>query len=351
MTSKILSGVLASAVLVGCGGGGAKSTGPAKGGPAVAEVGSEKITVEEFQDRINKQSPYIRSRYTSLERKKEFLDNLVRFEVMAQEAERKGYDKDPEVLRSMKQVMIQKLMKEEFDNKIKLEDIKDEEAKAYYDQHPEEYNKPEEVRVSAIFTKDKAKAEDAWKQVNAKAKAGVIDTNAFGELAKTLTEDEKAKPARGDLRYFDAKTTQYPKEVVEASFALKEVGNFTKPVKAGEGYYVLALTGRRKALTRSFEEVKRQIQNRLYRDKRTKAMEDYVAELKRKANVKINDDNLNKVQVDTSMPGGPGGGAPVPLQPSAPGAGAPGARPAPAPAPGAAPAPAPAAPPADPHAH
>src|SRR5215831_12354540 len=63
----------------------------------LAKIDDVVITVGEFQDRINKQSPYVRARYTSMERKKEFLDNLVRFEVLAKEAERKGLHKDPEV--------------------------------------------------------------------------------------------------------------------------------------------------------------------------------------------------------------------------------------------------------------
>ena len=46
----------------------------------LAKVDDVVITVGEFSERINKQSPYVRARYTSLERKKEFLDNLVRFE-------------------------------------------------------------------------------------------------------------------------------------------------------------------------------------------------------------------------------------------------------------------------------
>ena len=346
LTAETLALLAGTAILAlgGCGGDGKKSGGAkSASGPAVAEIDDVKITIEDFQDRINKQSPYLRSRYTSLERKKEFLDNLVRFEVMAREAEKKGYDKDPEVVRSMKQVMIQKLMKEEFDNRLKLEDIKDDECKVFYDGHPDEYNKPAEVRASAIFTKDEKKAADAIKKVKEKAKAGKIDSAVFGDLAKDLTEDEKAKPARGDLRYFDVKSTLYPKQVIDAAFALKDVGDFTdKPLKAGDGYWVISKTGDRKAFTRSFEEVKRQIQNRLYRDKRTKAMEDYVAELKRKANVKVNEDNLNKVQVDTSMgspPGGPTppGATPVPVRPAGTG----GAKAPTAPAP-AAPAPAPA---------
>ena len=52
----------------------------------LAKVDDVTITVGEFQERINQQSPYVRARYTSIERKKEFLDNLVRFEVLAKEA-------------------------------------------------------------------------------------------------------------------------------------------------------------------------------------------------------------------------------------------------------------------------
>ena len=57
---------------------------------------------------------------------------------------------DPEVLRTMKQVMIQRLLKEEFDNRVKPEDVSEEEMKKFYEVHSSDYNKPEEVRVSAI---------------------------------------------------------------------------------------------------------------------------------------------------------------------------------------------------------
>ena len=82
----------------------------------LAKIDDVTITLGEFQERINRQSPYIRARYTSLEQKKEFLDSLVRFEVLAKEAYQRGFDKDPEVVRTMKQVMIQKLMRDEFDS-------------------------------------------------------------------------------------------------------------------------------------------------------------------------------------------------------------------------------------------
>src|SRR5262249_26082212 len=162
-------------------------------------------------------SPYIRARYTSLERKKEFLDNMVRFEVLAKEAQAKGYDKDPEVVRTTKQVMIQKLMKEEFENRVKLEDIKDDECLKFYQEHGEEYNKPEQVRVSEIMVKDKKKADEIAREVAGKAKAGVVDNAVFRDLVTKHTEDAGAKERGGDLRYFTRTTTEYPKELVDAA--------------------------------------------------------------------------------------------------------------------------------------
>ena len=87
----------------------------------LAKIDDVTITLGEFEERINRQSPYIRARYTSLEQKKEFLDSLVRFEILAKEAYKRGLDKDPEVVRTMKQVMIQKLMRDEFDAKVTAE--------------------------------------------------------------------------------------------------------------------------------------------------------------------------------------------------------------------------------------
>jgi hypothetical protein len=55
--------------------------------------------------------------------------------VLASEARRQGLDHDPEVVRAMKQVMIQKLLKQRFD-RLKAEDITDDEVKSLLRQPP-----------------------------------------------------------------------------------------------------------------------------------------------------------------------------------------------------------------------
>jgi peptidyl-prolyl cis-trans isomerase C len=270
----------------------------------VATIDGAPITVAEMQDRINKQSPYVRARYTSLEQKKEFLDTLVRFEVLAREAKGRGYDQDAEVVRTMKQVMIQKLLKDEFESKVKPEDIPEDELKKYYEAHSGDYNKPEEMRVSAIIVKDKAKADKAASEAKAAPKD---DNKAFRDLVEKYSEDTDSKQRGGDLRFFAADNTALPPAVVKTAFTLKNQGDVAGPIATDKGFFVLKQTGQRKAINKTFEEVKRQIQNRLFRDKRTEAMETFVADLKKSAKIEVKPDALAKVMIDQSQPAMPPG--------------------------------------------
>lgn len=330
----------------------APSNGPrAGGGPAsppqsaeelkapLAKIDEVTITLGEFQERINRQSPYIRARYTSLEQKKEFLDSLVRFEVLAKEAYRRGLDKDPEVIRTMKQVMIQKLMRDEFDAKVTAENVPEAEMKAYYDANLTEYVKPEEVRASAIIVKNKAQAD----RVALEAKSDAGKTNkGFRDLVMKYSADEDTKLRGGDLRYFDATTKDLPVPVVRGAFGLINTGDVSGVIDGGNGnFYILKQTGRRKGMTKSFDDAKAAIRNKLFRENRIKAQKDFVDNLRNKSKIDIDETNLAKVRIDTSMsqddghghdltPPPMGGANPPPPPPLAP-AEAPPGNPAPTP--------------------
>ena len=265
----------------------------------LAKIDDITITLGEFQERINRQSPYIRARYTSLEQKKEFLDSLIRFEVLAKEAYRRGFDKDPEVVRTMKQVMIQKLMRDEFDSKITADTVIDAEMKAYYDANLPEYVKPEEVRVSAIILKNKAQAE----RVLLEAKGDAGKTNkGFRDLVIKYSQDEETKLRGGDLRYLEAASKDVPPAVIKGAFALANTGDVSPVVDAGNGtYYILKQTGRRRATTKSFEDAKPQIRNKLFREKRLSAQKQFIDGLRTRAKIEINEPNLAKVRIDTSQ--------------------------------------------------
>jgi peptidyl-prolyl cis-trans isomerase C len=293
----------------------------------VAKVDDAVITVEDVQERINKQSPFVRARYTSVDKKKEFVDGLVKFEVMAAEAARRGYDKDPDVQRVMKQQMISKLMQKDFESKLKVEDVPDADVEKYYNEHPTEFHQKDELRASQILVKDKAKADRVYAEARALPKAATgADQRGFRDLVAKYTEDEDSKPRAGDLSFFSEDSSTIPKPVVEAAFKLKEVGEVAPPVKTDKGWAIIRLTQKRPGFNRTLADVKRQIQQRLFRDLRSKAMDTFVDDLKKKSNITINDDNLAKVVVESGAgrPGAPEGlpgaispvGAPPPGTPA-----------------------------------
>ena len=152
----------------------------------------------------------MRARYTTNEKKKEFLDSLIRFEVMANEAERRGYDKDPEVLRVMKQQMISKFLQKDFESKLKVEDVPDADVEKYYKEHPAEFNQKDEVRVSEVVVKEKGKADKAYAEARALPKGAAPvapDAKQFKDIVTKYAEDDEAKQRGGDLGFFDKEST------------------------------------------------------------------------------------------------------------------------------------------------
>ncbi|HEU5061394.1 MAG TPA: peptidyl-prolyl cis-trans isomerase [Kofleriaceae bacterium] len=264
----------------------------------LAKVEGVTITVKQLQDSINRQSPYIRARYQSKEQKRVFLDNLIRFEVLAKEAEKRGLDKDPEVVQTMKSAMITKLLKDELERGLKPEDIPEADMKAHFDAHQAEFNKPEEVRVSAVIVTKKAQADEVARQ--ARAEAGKTN-KAFRELVTKYSTDEESKLRGGDLRYFARESAEIPRPVVEAAFGLEKTGDVAGPIAADGKFYVIKQTGRRKAVVKTYDQVKRQIQNDLYKDRREASQKQFVEQLRAKAKVEVFEDNLKKVRVDTSQ--------------------------------------------------
>jgi len=289
-------------------------------GEAVAEVNGAKISMDEFKDRMEKQSPYIRSRYNTMDKKKEFLENMIQFELLTQAAIQKGYDKDPEVLRSAKQVMTQKFMREEFDNKVKPEDVNEADIKKHFEDNRQEYNKPAMARVSHILIKvPENAAENVWQDAKKKAleilkeaKAVEKDPNEFRKLAIRYSEDESNKNRGGDVGYFARTEDGGPmtKEFSDAAFAMQEVNEIAGPVRTTFGWHILRLTGKRDKIERTYEQVRSQIQHQIFKERRTKLFDDFLKSLKDKAKVSMNDKLLESYEIPGARPGeneGPAG--------------------------------------------
>jgi peptidyl-prolyl cis-trans isomerase C len=282
-------------VLAGCG---AKASSggqaPADSSNVVARVDGKAITVNDVQQRLNALDPYSKARFSSPEQRKKFLENMVRFEVLAKEAQSRGYERDPDVQRVLKNQMIDVFLRKEIDDKLKSEPVTDAEVAQYYREHEAQFRQPDQVRVSQILVKDRPTAE----RVLAETRAHGTTDKGFRELVTRYSVDEDSKPLGGDLTFFDRKTTQYPPALVEAAFALKEVGDLSPPVQTPKGFHVLKLTQRRQGFTRPVEGAAPEIKRLILRDRRAKKMEEMVVQMREKLKVQIFEDQLAKVTVE-----------------------------------------------------
>src|SRR5215470_7755470 len=280
-------------------------------GPVVAHVGDDVITADEFKRRIDEQSPFLRARYSTLERKKELLEALVRNELLAQEAQRQGLDKSPAVRDATKRAMIQELIKKQLDEKMSGSDISEAELKAFYDAHVDDYVKPERARVFHIFlpakdakekAKAKAKAAALLKDIQAREKKG--EANAFQTVATKESKDALSAPMGGDLRFLskDELAKSHGAEIAEAAFALKNPGEVAGPVETPAGVELIKLQVKTVALNRTFEESKETVRGRMARERRSKQYDEFVKKLRDSGKVSIDEAELAKVVPEGATP-------------------------------------------------
>lgn len=271
----------------------------------VARVNNEDITLGEYERRLDAQAPFARARYNSRERKLDFLNTMVQFEVLADEAQRLGYDRDPEVVLELKQAMVRRMMTDRISQAVKLEDITDAEIQTYYDAHREDYVRPAKVRASQIVVADEATARKVHQELLQGFKEHPTDKRKiFALKARDTSIDKPTAELGGDMRFFalpkDGGTVDPP--VAEAAFALEHVGSITEPFQAKAGWTLVMLTGRKERFEKPLDEVKRTIQNRLFREKRAAKEAEMIESLKKGASITLHDDLLNRIPDPPPMP-------------------------------------------------
>lgn len=318
--SSVAAFLLSASILSACGSQPRPAATPA---PKVSDegvlavVGSQAITVEDFNSKMSEQAPFIRSRYQNLEKKQEFLDNLVRMELLAQEAERRGYDKDPDVRQAMKKMMVQKLMREAYEDIEQA--VTEEEIASFYQEHINDYVKPERVRLSHIYfnvpkadaQRSKVRAEAVKLAAEIRAQEAGTNKSAFADTAKERSDDQISKRAGGDLSFRTEQelTDLFGLEVAKAAFALQAINEISQVVETDRGLHVLKLTGRQAPMNRSLEDARKQIESRLSRDKANQSFESFVAGLREKSQIQVNEAALEAVVVDTAPAAGRAPGA------------------------------------------
>jgi len=274
----------------------------------LAQVGSYKLTLEEFESQIQSLPPQLQmALLRNPQMKEQFLDRWVDITLIAQEARDKKLDQDPEIQAKIEDIMnavlAQEFLRREIEGKVK---ITDDEIETYYKGHKEEFTNSESVKARHILLKVPEGADEkAWKEAESKAKdikKKLENGEDFAELAKKYSDDPGSKNKGGDLGFF-TKGRMVP-EFESAAFSLKP-GEMSGPVKTDFGYHIIEVKEKKAASTKALAEVQAQIRQTLQREKQQQLQDELIEKLKAKYPVRVNKDLLteDKSQESTAPPG------------------------------------------------
>lgn len=271
----------------------------------LAKVGDRTITLGDYLAALEHMDQFDRLRYRAPERRKELLEEMIRVELLAQEATQKGYDKDPIAQAEIRAILREAMLADARKGSPSPADIPEGEVRAYFDAHKADYHDPERRRLACIVTKDEPAAKAALEAARAATTAG-----EWGEIVRQRSTDIQARASvpvdlagdfgivspPGDARGENARV---PEEVRVAAFEIAAVGQvLPKVVKANGKYWVVRLSQKLDARDRTFAEAERVIRVKLAQDKIREREQAVLTELKKKHKVEIDQAALATVRVD-----------------------------------------------------
>ncbi|HVZ44416.1 MAG TPA: SurA N-terminal domain-containing protein [Ramlibacter sp.] len=173
------------------------------------------------------------------------------------------YKANPQLFQAPEQANIEYLVLD-LDSVKKSIAVNEQDVKSYYEQNQARYGTKEERRASHILIDVPKNASPADKE-KAKARAEELlaevkkDPASFAELAKKYSKDPVSAARGGDLDYFTRGAMV--KSFEDAVFAMKP-GDI-RLVESEFGYHVIRLADVKPGTTKTFDEVKPQIEDEL----------------------------------------------------------------------------------------
>jgi peptidyl-prolyl cis-trans isomerase C len=293
---------------------------PEQAAKVLAKVGDHTITLGDYAAALEHMDNFDRLRYQSPERRKELLAEMINVELLAREAQLKGYDKDPAAQQEIRAILRDAMLKEARKGAPMPADVPEAEVRAFFDAHKAEYRDPERRRASVIVLATEAAAKDVLEQ--AKKTAGAAQATQWGELVRSKSTDSQAKAnvpvdLVGDVGMVSppgdgrGENTRIPEGVRVGLFEIPKVHDVLERVVAAEGrFYVVRLTQKTEAHDRSYQEAERAIRVKLAQDKIRAKEDELLAQLRTKYPVVVDEKVLSTVRVDLGTDAGALGAPP-----------------------------------------
>jgi parvulin-like peptidyl-prolyl isomerase len=177
-------------------------------------------------------------------------------------------------------ILRQILVSQEVDRSIVVDES---EGVNYYKLNQAEFVEPEEYRLRAIYLSTETRTVDELESKKTEISDKVTSGQDFALLAAELG-DSPLKENQGDLGFI--KKGQLDKTLEEAVVNLKQ-GEIAPWVQAKNGWYRLKLEEKKESRLKPYDEVKKEIWEKIFMQKKTKKLDEFLKSIKAKNYIKI----------------------------------------------------------------
>jgi len=254
-------------------------------GSDLAKVGNVTITQADIEREIKNLPDFAQKLFEGSGGKERFLNELVKKELLYQEALKKGLDKNTEYLKKVedfkKITLIGQLLEKEIESKAK---VTDQDVKDYYEKHKENFAPVSQIRMSLILLKTEEEAKKILERLN--------KGEDFAKVAKKSSVDLNSAKNGGDLGYLSR--GQMTSELEAVAVRLK-TGEVSEPIKTQSGYQIIKVTDKKLGKVVEFERVKNFISQQLSAEKQKEVFDSYIESLKKSYKVDINKEAISKL--------------------------------------------------------
>jgi len=168
----------------------------------------------------------------------------------------------------------------EVDRTIVLDDS---EVVQYYKAHPLEFTDPVEYKLRAVYFSPQGKSQDQVESLKKEISEKIKSGQAFDAVASQYSEGP-GKDSGGDLGTF--KKGELDKTLDEAVEKLK-AGETSDWVETKNGFYLLRLEEKKESFLKPFDDIRKDVEEKLYTEKKQKKVQDYLKDLRERSYIKI----------------------------------------------------------------
>lgn len=274
--------------------------------PVLASGQGVSISAAELRASVNEESAADRAAYSAIEKKHRALEKLIDFEVLVAEARRQGLDRDPEILRATKDLMVQRLLRDRQDQNQGARILSEDERRARFEADKGSHAVPETVRLTHLFLKapepnDRAQRSAEAQALRSQALAfpmGEQGNSAFAELARIHSDEAATAVTGGDLTHRTHEQLEYfySKAAADGAFALTEEGQLSQVLESPRGLHLFRLLARTASRIPTFEEYRASQSAPVSRADREEEVRLYTKSLRAKAGVVVHEEELKKFE-------------------------------------------------------